>query len=321
MFKLNKTRIFYVLLPLLLLCSISVDAVGTLSWVENGEYIFSSLVESTIERTNTHSQVQEELTELYHEKIIGQIQYKIIEIDSIYLSYRYQYCDGDRIYNPENEYERSYAAENYASSVDNDLRAYFTFLEEKNQTVCYYVGYNPTFYPFIEPDWQTINEGYKRNFNDSRILDFVYHDMEDEMITVGDLFNDYTQSFSLMGKSTLNEGLAELNSNTTRLTLEMDLSGYQHYSYYNVSSGKTQYVPYRKALFSVEIKYEPGGILSSMKITSELEVFYGDGFLYSSQSHYEIIYGSKNFRTSLNLLYCLFGMLVLVPIVLKKRKM
>lgn len=313
-------KVFYLLTPLLLLSSITVDSVGTLSWVENGIYTFSTLAEFTAENTNNHSQVQEDLTYVYHQRITNQRQFKITEIFPINLTYRYLYCDGDGLYDVDNEYERTYAAEDFALDLEDALDGNFFWDEEKSELICYSAGFGFYTYYFIEPDWQTVNKGYKEAFNESRILDIVYHEMEEEEVTVGDFFKNYVNSFSLMGKTTLNEGLAELNSNTTRFTFEMDLSGYLNYDYYNSTIGGFQYTPYHKAIYSIEVIYESGGILSSLKQDMAREVFYADGLYYKHQSHTEVIYGLEEYRTSLNLLYCLLGVLVLVPKVLKNKK-
>ena len=317
---------FYLLIPLLLLSSTTFDSVGTLSWVENGIYTFSSLDETTIEFTNTHSQVQETLSSVSYEKSTYQRQYKITEIFPRNLTYRYLYSDGNDLYDIDNEYERTYAAEDFALDIVDALYIDFTWDEVRNETVFYFAYFTMHyFYYFVEPDWQTVNKGYKEIFNESRILEVVYYEtepyeFEEEVITVGDFFNNHVNSFSLMGKPTLNEGLAELNSNTTSFTFEMDLSGYLNYRDYNYSTGEWQYTPYRKAIYSIEAIYESGGILSSIKEDLEREVFYSDGLLYKYQSHYEMTSGLKDYRASLNLLYCLLGVLVLVPKVLKNKK-
>ncbi|MFX0205683.1 MAG: hypothetical protein ACFFDT_06815 [Candidatus Hodarchaeota archaeon] len=128
---------------------------------------------------------------------------------------------------------------------------------------------------FIDPDWDNINDDLVENIED---WSYTYWDGDDDVTIDMEDFEDNAESFSLMGKDNLNDGLDEFTSTTHRWYGKFVLDGEMHYW----DNEDDRYKTFDKYEIKWEIEFTEGGTLSKAK----LEVKGEDTGKFSSEYSY-----------------------------------
>jgi len=154
-----------------------------------------------------------------------------------------------------------------------------------NRTVLFYENIFIGVRYLIEPDWVNINKFFKDSINASYVLDTVA-DPWDPIIhnfTLSDFLNSL-DSFKIMNKGTINRALNQFNDDTTKWSIEFDMSNILHTRTWNVTAGTYNYYPYSEYIISLEMEYSEGGVIKEARYAYSFKQQIDD---YENQYYYE----------------------------------
>lgn len=132
------------------------------------------------------------------------------------------------------------------------------YTTQDDDLILIYISDATTIY-FIDPEWDNINADLVENIED---WERTYWDGDDDVtIDMGD-FEKSTESFSLMGKDNLDDGLDAFTDTTHRWFGEFKFDGVMHYW----DNEDSEYKEYDQYEIKWEIEFTEGGTLSKVKV-------------------------------------------------------
>jgi hypothetical protein len=225
--------------------------------------------------------------------------FRIIEIDELNKEVTYEtlniYFDDSwisndtELYNTQEIFNLEGATWLGVGGRDSEYLFYLGF-EYDDQMSKYVAGYFRMNFPvqsLIEPNWVHINDVLATGFNSSVVIGGKNNNYGIET-TLGEFLSDIP-SYTIMGKSNLNDARDELTSTTRRWTFEFDLSGYLYGGVLNESllpSVHYNYIPIDKYIYRYEIGYTEGGVLEYMSMETDIEMI-NNGHIMRGYEKYE----------------------------------
>ncbi|NHK32495.1 MAG: hypothetical protein FK730_14170 [Asgard group archaeon] len=145
----------------------------------------------------------------------------------------------------------------------------------------------------IEPNWADLNTAFVDMFNESEVIETVADPYQPIIynITLGDFLND--TSYTFMGKSTLADAKAQMESSTTAWSFTFDLSNVIYSGVFNGTLGYDEYYPYQTAVITYEMSYSKGGVLEKALEKGSISITMDN---YKSDLCTEIIITQGDFR-------------------------
>lgn len=133
---------------------------------------------------------------------------------------------------------------------------------ENNVTVLDTFMFTLPVWGLIDPNWTAINSHFVDTLNGSQIIDTVVDPYLPIIhnITLND-FLDNATSYSIMGKSNLQEALLQFTSTTTRWTFDFDYSNVAKTGVFNVTAGYNNYYNFEIRSEQVILEYTNDGVL------------------------------------------------------------
>lgn len=133
---------------------------------------------------------------------------------------------------------------------------------EHNVTVMNGFTFTAPVWQLVDPNWTAINSRFVDVLNGSILMDTVVDPYQPITynITLNDVLNDAT-SFSIMGKSTLQEAKQQFTPSIRSWTFEFDYSNVVKIGIFNVTAGYNNYYNYEKLTESVTMEYTSEGVL------------------------------------------------------------
>ena len=192
-------------------------------------------------------------------------QYNITAIDTVAKNYDVtQKTTGSTNY-----YVRDYSWDGWCNAeletwdIFNLNYAYDIF---NNRTVLYGENIYINARYLLEPDWVNINNFFKDSMNASYVTDTVIDPYQPIIynLTVGDFLNSL-DSFSIMNRGTLSRALNQFKDDTTKWSIELDLSNVIHSRVWNSTAVDYNYYPYYEYILSMVIEYSEGGVIKEAK--------------------------------------------------------
>ncbi|NHK32496.1 MAG: hypothetical protein FK730_14175 [Asgard group archaeon] len=133
---------------------------------------------------------------------------------------------------------------------------------EHNVTVLETFAFTLPVWLLIDPNWTAINNHFVDTLNGSTILDTLADPYQPITynFTLNDVLNNAT-SYSIMGKSNLQEALLQFTSTTFKWTFEFDYSNVVKTGVFNVTAGYSNYYNYEIRKEQVILEFTSDGVL------------------------------------------------------------
>ena len=230
-------------------------------------------------RVRKWTNIEKNLERTDDETDIGELERNITSIDIVSERYDAINSDYDSI---GGETGYTFDADDFVES-NLDTTDFFDidydWDETANKTVLNDVDFNIfSIYNWllIDPDWITLNNGFKDSLNRSVILDTLPDPYEPIIynFTLGYFFDNLT-SFKIMGKSDFNKSLEQF-TDKMKWTFEFDLSNVIGEDFYNSTSDLWYYVPYDMYVVTLVLEYDSGGILQHYQYKTEWKLTIDD---------------------------------------------
>ena len=166
-------------------------------------------------------------------------------------------------------YSRDYSWDDYCQ---DELETQDIFILQydydyfNNRTVLYGQNIYINLRYLIEPDWVNFNSFFKDSINATYQLAAVA-DPWDPIIhnfTLGDFLNSL-DSFKIMNKGTVDKALNQFKDDTTKWSMELDLSNVLHTRTWNITAGAYNYYPYSEYIISFTMEYSEGGVIKNAR--------------------------------------------------------
>lgn len=191
----------------------------------------------------------------------------------------------------------------------------YTWDTYENRTILINAQLSINPYILLYPNLARVNENIKKAFNTTYVIDSVYNPVLGitENFTVGTFLGN--SSYSIMGKSNLNNGLSKFTEKTRHWTLSFDLSNYLMADKldYGFSPG---YYPYEYYRWVFDLEYEEGGMLQRYSEKAEKRFVLGNSVFYDSYEFLVVFGGIESLTADFYFISFILG-LVVISILLK----
>ncbi|NHJ41078.1 MAG: hypothetical protein FK731_13685 [Asgard group archaeon] len=225
-------------------------------------------------------------TETYQEIKSSQVfTYNLTDIDNSSLTYDYDLITTSGI----GSGTQSYDWQDFTSMITlgSMFMVQYAWDYEHNITVLSSFTFSLPIWLLIDPNWTAINDHFTNILNGSEIITTL----ADPYVpitynfTLDDVLANAT-SFSIMGKSNLQEALLEFTPTTTRWTFNFDYSNVAKFSVYNSTAGYHNYNDYEIRTEQAILEYTSEGILKYLTDNNELQRTINDNMLHLINSLY-----------------------------------
>ena len=212
----------------------------------------------------------------------------------------------------------NYNMTDYANSLfpDDFFNWNYAYNYNTNKSALHEVGFLPTIYPFMEPQYSSFNGALYDYLNESQVVDTVFDLMHMRFIdvTLGDLLNNIT--FVINGQDNLTLAREQLTSNNNKWLFNFDLSNYMSYRVWNGTAIRYNYIPYEYFVMKVEIEYTEGGILEYYKYSIESKLTFQNEYNHIfNEIHLKYGAFETTKESSMNIPFVLLN-LFLIPLLL-----
>ncbi len=249
-----------------------------------------------------------------------QFSYNITGIDLLQERYQAIYADDS---GPSSISNRRFTWEDFVERyLDNILQATYEWDYEHNSTVLTSFTFPSSTWKFIEPQWDMINNGFANDIlNTSEIIATVNDPYLPIIHNITlDTFLNNTNSYSIMGKSNLEDAKQKFTEKITNWFLEFDLAGFLMVGVYNSTLGYDLYHPIEEATISYEIEYTKGGVLKRFHLNGYSNSSFPDYTLESSMDKLVVLGGIESLEGNYPFLMVFPAIFVIAIFALKIRK-
>lgn len=152
----------------------------------------------------------------------------------------------------------------YGFTTNNFFATYYVYNSETRNTYLTHFYFNFYLVFFLEVDWSIFNNNFEKILNDGNIVDTVPTSYGEKQITVAEFLGSLS-SYTICGKSTLEQARKQFTNIRTKWEFTFDLTGVIYFS----DPEENEFTLYDKYIITFYLDYSNGGTLKNHQTIRE----------------------------------------------------